>query len=331
MRTLFNLVFFLVLISSKSTAQVQPDKNLSEKDSIELENQLMKLLGMEDKSNSYFIASVGLGNRIYSAKNKALNANNGKSSVVVYSPSISYFNKNGFGVSAGANLHKDLKDFGFNQYSLSPSFDLKGNENISLGVSFTHYFVKDKYSEFSSSVQNDLYTSFSYKKCWLQPGIALGYSLGAYGEAKNRDTVIGGIQRHFYDTSNFKTNTFYTMFSAGHQFFWYSFLNKSDGISFRPSLVMNAGSGTVTTTHLTNVPPPGAGGDGVFKAVSRKRRPARIQTSNFQIQSIGLNLDLNYSIGNFKIEPQFYLDYYLHSTSTEKITAIFMLNVGYTF
>ena len=42
MRTLFNLVFFLVLISSKSTAQVQPDKNLSEKDSIEFENQFMK-------------------------------------------------------------------------------------------------------------------------------------------------------------------------------------------------------------------------------------------------------------------------------------------------
>ena len=56
-----------------------------------------------------------------------------------------------------------------------------GNKNISLGISFKHYFVKDKYFVFSSSVQNDLFTSFRYKKTWLQPAIALGYSSGEFG------------------------------------------------------------------------------------------------------------------------------------------------------
>ena len=187
MRSFFCLLFFMTLIVSKSFAQAKPSESLSEKDSMELVDQLMKLLSAEDKPTSYFYAGIGLGNRLYNANNKALNANNGKASVKVYSPAISYFNKTGFGISAGANLHKDQNAFGFNQYSISPSFNLTGNKNFSLGISFTHYFIKDKYSEFSSSVQNDLYGSFGYKKFWLQPAIALGYSSGGYGEAKNKE------------------------------------------------------------------------------------------------------------------------------------------------
>ena len=329
MRTGLYCLFTFIFIVSKSYAQVQPEKNLSAKDSIDIENQLKNLLGLEEKSVSYFYASVGLGNRLYSAKNKSLNAIQGKSSVAVYSPSISYFNKTGFGIAAGANVHRDNDAFGFNQYSLSPSFDLIGNESISLGISFTRYFVKNKYSEFSSTVLNDFYSSIGYKKSWLKPSFALGFSNGAYGEAKNSDTIINGIQRNFYDTLDYKTNTFYTVFSVGHNFSWNSVFNKSDGLSFSPSLMVNAGSGSYTVSRSTNVT--SMGGIDVFRTHSRKRRPPRTQTSQFNVQSIGLNLNLNYSIGNLTIEPQYYLDYYIGSSSTEKTTSIFMLTVGYTF
>ena len=168
MRSLFLCLVTFTIIASKSNAQVQPEKSLSEKDSIELENQLKNLLGSDEKAVSYFYASLGLGNRLYNPNNKSLNASHGKSSVAVYSPSISYFNKTGLGITAGANVHRDNNDFGFNQYSLSPSYSLIGNENISLGISFTRYFVKNKYSEFSSTVLNDFYSSVGYKKSWLK-------------------------------------------------------------------------------------------------------------------------------------------------------------------
>lgn len=331
MRSLFCLLLFLTLIGSKSYAQAQPDHNLSEKDSIELEDQLNKLLSTEEKSTSYLFGSVGIGNRLYSLKNKALNANQNTASVAVYSPSLAYFNKSGFGLSAGANLLKEAKNFGINQYSITPSYDLAGNDNISLGISFTHYFVKDKYSVFSSSVQNDLFASFGYKKSWLQPGISLGYSSGEYGDAKSKDTVIGGVKRYFYDTVNYKNNSFYTMFNVGHQFLWYSVLNQSDGLSFTPSLMLNAGYGSITTTHKTNLPAVGAGGFVAFRGLDRRGRAPRVQTSKFKMQSIGLNLDLNYSIGNINIEPQLYIDYYLQASTDAKTTSIFMLNIGYTF
>ena len=329
MRTFFYCLFAFTIIASKSYAQLQPEKNLSEKDSIELENQLKNLLAADAKPVSYFYASLGLGNRLYNPNNKSLNATHGKSSVAVYSPSISYFNKTGFGISASANVHRDNDDFGFNQYSLSPSFDLIGNENISFGISFTRYFVKNKYSEFSSTVLNDFYSSVGYKNSWLKPSFALGFSSGAYGEAKNKDTLIGGVKRYIYDTLNYKTNSFYTIFSVGHDFLWNSVLDKTDGISFSPSLMLNAGSGSYTVSRTTNVY--SIGGDDIFRAQSKKRRQPRTQTSKFNIQSIGLNLNLNYSIGNLSIEPQYYLDYYVGSNVTDLTTSIFMLRLGYTF
>ena len=329
MRIFFYCLLTFTIIAFRSYAQVQPEKNLSEKDSIELEIQLNNLLGSDEKAVSYFYASVGFGNRLYNPNNKSLNATHGKSSVAVYSPSISYFNKTGFGISASANVHRDNEDFGFNQYSLSPSFDLIGNENISLGISFTRYFVKNKYSEFSSTVLNDFYSSVGYKKSWLKPSFALGFASGAYGEAKNKDTLIGGVKRSFYDTLNYKTNSFYTIFSVGHDFLWNSVFDKSDGISFSPSLLLNAGSGSYTVTHLTNAS--SMGGVDIFRAQSKRRRQPRTQTSKFNIQSIGLNLNLNYSIGNLNVEPQFYLDYYVGSNVTELTTSIFMLRLGYTF
>ena len=157
----------------------------------------------------------------------------------------------------------------------------------------------------------------------------MGFSNGAYGEVNNKDTLINGIQRQFYDTLDYNTSSFYTIFSVGHDFLWNSVLDKSDGIIFSPSLMVNAGSGTYTVTHLTNAA--SMGGGNFFRMQSKKRRPPRTQTSKFNVQSIGLNLNLSYSIGNLNIEPQYYLDYYVGSNSTEKTTSIFMLTVGYTF
>ena len=48
------------------------------------------------------------------------------------------------------------------------------------------------------------------------------------------------------------------------------------------------------------------------------------------MQSAGVNLDLNYMIGNFNFEPQLYTDYYLPATESKRITMVFTVNIGYT-
>lgn len=324
MRKLIYLVIFVLIFAFRGYTQTFPVSNQPEKDSLEILNQIINLLDFSDKPNSYVLVGVGVGNRLFSNKNNSLNANQTISSMVVYSPSIGYFHKTGFGFTAGANLLNDAKGFGVNQYSLSPSFDLAGNKNISFSISYTHYFVKNKFSSFSSPVQNDFFTSIIYKKTWLQPGFALGYATGEYGEAKYKDTIIAGRARHFYDSVNYKLNTFSMILTAGHQFLWYAIVDKSDGVSFTPTFMANAGSEKTTISHKTNAL-------SLFNFLNKRGRVPKMQNNKFELQSIGLNLDLNYTIGDLSFEPQLYMDYYLPATDSKRFSQVFVFNVAYSF
>ncbi|MEP7109873.1 MAG: hypothetical protein ABI760_17895 [Ferruginibacter sp.] len=321
MRKIFYILIFVMLFVYRDYAQSNPPTNLPEKDSLEILNQLMNLLDSADKPISYGFANIGIGNRLFSDKNYAINAKQSTSNIVIYSPSIGYFHKSGFGFTAGANLLKDIAGFGVNQYSVSPSFDLMANKNISFGISYAHYFVKNKFSTFSSPIQNDFFTSFTYKKTWLQPGIGIGYATGEYKEAK--DTFIVNRTKHFYDSVTYKLNAFSLTVTAGHQFLWYGVLDKSDGIGFTPTLMANAGSGKTAISHKTNAIT-------LFNFLNKRGRIPKFQNNKFEMQSIGLNLDLNYTIGSFTFEPQFYMDYYLPATDTRRFTEVFIFNIGYT-
>jgi hypothetical protein len=320
------LIIFISLFATSVYAQTTPPVNLSEKDSLEVMNQLANLLNMPDSPVSYVFANVGIGNRLFSIKNNALNAFQSAASRMIYSPSIGYFHKTGFGLSAGANLLNEGAGLSVNQYSISPSFDLTGNKNIGFDISYTHYFVKNKYSQFSSPVQNDFYTSLRYKKSWLQPGIALGYATGEYKEAKYKDTIIGNNKKRFYDSINYNLTAFSVLLSASHQFTWYHVLDKSDGLGFTTTLMLNAGSGKTSISHKSNAV-------ALFNFLNKRGRVPKLETNKFEAQSVGLNMELDYTIGNFTFEPQFYIDYYLPASdaTTKRVTQLFTFNVGYTF
>ncbi|MEP7143083.1 MAG: hypothetical protein ABI707_09445 [Ferruginibacter sp.] len=326
MRKIFYLLIFIMLFTCRDYAQTRPATRLSEKDSLEILSQLISLLDTATRPFSYVIANIGIGNRLFSINNYALNATQSNTNVIIYSPSIGYFHKKGFGLTAGANLLNDVTGFGASQYSASPSFDLTGNKNIAFGISYTHYFVKNKFSVFSSPIQNDLFTSLTYKKTWLRPGIAAGYSTGEYKDVKYKDTVIANISRHFYDSVTYKLKAFSIMFTASHQFLWYGVLDNSDGLAFTSTLIANAGSGKTAIGHNTNALL-------IFKFLNKRGRIPKFQNTKFEMQSLGLNLDLDYTIGSFTFEPQLYTDYYLPATDTDakRITQVFTFNIGYTF
>jgi hypothetical protein len=325
MRKIFYFILFLTLYANSSFAQTNPGNGLSQKDSIELMSQLMSLLDSGNKSSSYILVGVGIGNRLFSIKNNTLNAFQSYNKIIC-SPSVGYFHKTGLGFSAGANLLDDGKAFGITQYSMSPSFDLAGNKNIDFNISYSHYFVKNKFSEYSSPIQNDFYTSFGYKKTWLQPGIAVGYSTGEYKDARHKDTVIFGIKRHYYDSITNQLKAFSLTLAVGHRFIWYGVLGATDGIAFTPTVMANAGSGKTNIHHNTNAV-------NLFKFLNKRGKIAKLQQSKFALQSLGLSVDLRYMIGNFSFEPQFYMDYYLPAVDagTKKLSQVFAFNLGYTF
>ena len=279
--------------------------------------------------SSYFKIAAGIGNQLLSIHNKALNAGQNVNGII-FTPSVGYYHKSGFGISFEGYLLKDSGSTNFYQSSLTPSYQYEGTD-VSFGISYSRYFVKNKYGAVSSPIQNDFYTNVVFTKNWLKPGIALGYSSGKYKEI-NLVTVnfpqIGTVT--FPDTATTKTTAFSLIGNLEHTFEFSNVLSPDGDLSFTPSLVANAGSAKFIVTHANR-----------FSAsvMNNPRGNGRVRgggtgesgVSKFGLQSIGANFDMIYSIGIFSLEPQVYLDYYLQQTDTKKFTQVYSINLAVTF
>ncbi len=326
---------FLILFSLNCSAQEKPQVTDSTKllvDSIQAMVDsvvaLLKSEGLYDKS-SYAQVGVGAGNSLFSVHNNSLNAKQG-SSTAVFMPSAGYYHKSGISLSAIGYLLKEKKMFGVNQYSVTPAYETGPDKKIDLLVSYTHYFIKNEYSNYSSPIQNDFYVSAIFKKPLIQPGLAFGYSFGEFKDVRRLDTTIAGIQKHFYDSATSKLNTTSLIVSVQHEFDWYSVFTKDDGIIFSPAVMLNFGQDNTTTNHNTNI---GLGtiiGKRLNKLLTK--RAARLQSTSFQAESVGLDLGMQYAVGIFSVEPHAYFDYYIPSDngSNKKLTQVYTVNFYFT-
>ena len=312
-----SLCALLLLMSAQNFAQVNSEKSLPVKDSAALMAELMDLLSEPKSAASEVTVGLGFSNRLFSARNNALNAKQSSQQTLLYSPSINYYHKTGISVEAGASLLSDSNGrFGANQYSLGAAYQLQGQENIDWTMAYTHYFIGNHFSDYAGAVENEWYTSLTYKKIWLQPGISLGYASGKYGEVKRKG--------NYYDSITTHSKSFYLTASVAKSFQWYGVVNKKDGLNFIPSLMLNMGSSTAQLSPKTNAPP----NSNYF---NKLRRLPRFQTSAFGAESFGLSLDMWYSVGKVAIAPRWYMDYYLGTTSSSKLTNSFSLQVAYSF
>ena len=301
-----------------------------------IEASVDSILGSK-ASNSYFQVGFGIGNELYSIHNQVLNSKQ-TTPPFVLTPTITYYNKSGFSITASDYLLKENHSFGANQYSITPSYETVPGSAFDFLFSYTHYFVNNQYSLYSSPVQNDLYSSLIYKKSWLQPGFGLGYSTGESKEALKLDTTINGVKRNLYDSVTNNLNSFVMVFSVQHNFGWSGVISKSDSISFVPIVMLNLGSSAISVDNNDNLGAalPANYTKAEINAVRNKlrqkiRKLTRQQTLPFGAESVGLDLQAGYTIGNFAIEPDIYFDYYLPQTTSNRLTEIFLINFNYAF
>jgi hypothetical protein len=314
MQKILLLIIFLVL-SVKNYSQTKSVES-ADKDSTEILKDLMDLLSDSEKPASYFTIDVGIGNRIFNVQNKVLNSKFNPVSTFIYSPSLLYHHKSGLNFSGGINLLNDKKGFGIKQSSLSAGYELPENSNTDFSITYTHIFVNDIFSPYTSPVHNDLYAAYVYKKTWIRPGIAADYSGGEYGDVKRI--------RSSYDSISTRLKSFSLMASISHEFKWQEVFNKKDGIYFISSLMMNMGKSKLTFKHKTNVV-------NLANFLNKKGRLPKFENTKFQAESLGLSLDPSYVFGKFSIEPQGYFDYYLPATAGNKLASYFTLTISYYF
>jgi hypothetical protein len=330
--------FLFLIVTIKGFSQISPVKDSVLADSALKGNRMEgSLETLSNKGSSYLQVGFGVGNQLYSLHNHALNSKLPDPPFAI-TPTITYVHKSGFSISANNYLLNENKTFGVNQYSVTPAYETLPGSNWDFLVSYTRYFVNNEYSLYSSPVQNDIYSSVVYKKTWLQPGFALDYSTGNSKEVLQLDTTINNIKRHLHDSITNELKSVATILSVEHNFGWNAVLNKNDSITFIPMFLLNLGSSATTVINNDNVAAllsttlTKAQIKTVRTALQRRiKKLTRLQNTGFGAESLGMDLLASYTIGNFAIQPDVYLDYYLPQTNQKRFTQIFVVNFNYAF
>lgn len=327
------LFFFLtgVLFFSKSFGQISPsDKQIM--DSLLENDEMLKMIIKYYKPSSHFRMNIGVGNQLYNDQNKAVESLQNTNQLII-SPSVAYYHKSGLGISFTGFLFNDNNKTDFYQYSASPFYNYTKGKFVDALLSYTHYFEKDIYGTHTSPIQNEIYGSFIFKKPWLKPGISAGYSSGTYHEIIKIDTIIRienqQVRIRYIDTTTAKLSSFSLIGTLEHSFGFYNIFSKKDLLNFTPQFFFITGINTYQVSHKSTT----MNYNTYTKKRSRRIRHFQSQsdTNKYQAQSLGLDLDLHYSVGIFYFEPEFYIDYYLPKTNDKRVTQIFNLNTGITF
>jgi hypothetical protein len=345
-----NFIWFIfLLLSFNGWGQVHSDKAIL--DSLRKNDELLKLFESWFKPTSYLQLNVGVGNKLFGTRNNALNALQ-IGNKLIFTTSAGYFHKSGFGIGATGFLLNEKGNTGFYQYSLTPSYEYLEGKSFGATVSYTRYLIPDKYNLASSPIQNDFYAAAILKKPWIRPGLAIDYSMGDYHEIINVDTTFKrqnqSVVVKYTDTINTHLQSFAVTAFGEHSFKAYGIFSDGDAINFTLQLLANFDYNNYAVTHKSS-----AYDYITFSKNKRKRilKPSKVDNtvsdngapdngpsdnapldnSTFMAESIGFNLNANYLIGKFNIEPAVYLDYYLPTTNSKRFTQILNLQVGYRF
>ncbi len=317
MYKLFSILAFLCLSFS---AIAQEKITASEKkalDSMREADEYLKMLEEEDKS--YLDISLGIGNGSFSTNNPAQNAT-GVVKQLVVTPSISFHHKSGFSFGITPFITNDSSGkTRLYQTGISPSYNYE-DDKVNLSLSYTRYLCDLKKYNNDCLYQNEFFGSIKATKGAIQPGLQLGYANGNYKEVSwNTFTTPTGVTRLIRDSTHNKTSYFSTTVLIGHDFVIENVFDKKDELDISPSIMLNAGSDNLTTTHVNKL-------YDRLKFLSSRKKTS--EANKFQLQSVAFSTDILYGIGKFYVQPSIYVDYYLPETTNKRLSSIFAFAIG---
>jgi hypothetical protein len=333
-----------LLLSFNGLGQVRSDKAIL--DSLRKNDELLKMFESWIKPSSYLQLNVGIGNKLFGTRNNVLNELQ-IGNKLIFTTSAGYFHKSGFGIDATGYLLNEKGNSGFFQYSITPSYEYSKGRNFGATVSYTRYLIPDKFNMAASPIQNDFYAAALLKKPWIRPGLAIDYSTGDYHEIINIDTTLKrqnhNVVIQFTDTIHTQLTSYAVSAFAEHSITGYGVFSDRDAINVTLQLLANFDYNNYSVTHNSTsyeyntfskgkrkrVQTPSKGNNATTNTTTTDNTP--LDNSTFMAESIGFNLNANYLVGKFNIEPSIYLDYYLPATTSKRFTQILNLQVGYRF
>jgi len=344
----FLLSMTLLCMIQFGHAQKNADSSWVNADSIEKE--LDDFLAIySNKNKSYLHASVSLNNTQLSVNNVALNAQQLNPGLTL-SPSIEYFHKLGLSISYNNFLLINGNNSGIVQHSINSGYTYSKNKKFDFGIFYTHFINNPSLSQYASPYKHDFYAYATYNHLFIQPSMAIGYSTGNYREIikRNEQLVIARpfrgdttINFEITDSLSIRLQDFSNILSFRKRFLIES--NKARKyFVFTPSIMMlfikndyeveyisYSEFSPRTQIFLQNQPRFAE----IFRRELSRQFPGLNETrgflnsGNYTLQSLGINLDFSAYYGKFYVNPRIYFDYYLLS-SENKFNAFFSLQTG---
>lgn len=303
-----------------------------------LMDELKSLLGTMYKPESFFSANLAYSNRLFSTKNNALNAQQAVSGQAAFLPSVSYFHKSGFGLTATGFVRSIDKKPSFYQMAISPSYDYIGKKIIT-GISYTNYIKTASNSLLATPFTHEVYAYAQMRKSVIRPFLALGWASGFYDDVTIRSFRDRGNNLLVSDTSRVYLNDFSTIVGASHTFSFQNVFTKNDFITIVPSLNL------IAELQNYKVNPIGFGVIGDLNDdeededqskvdIERIRKRFNLNpqsVSKFSFQSLAFSANANWYKSSYSVSAGYFMGYYFNNVNTSKFAHFFNLTLGVTF
>jgi hypothetical protein len=347
------LLFLYLFAASFCFAQKDTDSVFVNTDSIEKElDAFLALNGYLSKRNTCQL-SAGIHNSSLSVNNKALNVQQTNNPLVL-SSSFQYQHKSGWNISAEPRMLAAGNESGFLQSAFSTGYRYDRNAFLQAGIVYTNYLKNPNLSKYATPYTHEWYGYSQTSKWKINPFLSVGYAIGRYQESTIKDSSFlldrpfprpdTLIQFRIYDTLrvglrdfSVSTGCSYRFLKQGKQADRFLIFTTSMMLFFvqnRYDVEYASASVLSPRTRLYLQQRPILREELIrqlrqqFSGFNQTR--SFLNTSIFQLQSMGLNLDAEIYRKHFFINPQIYLDYYLLSNQNQ-LNIFFSLQTGWIF
>jgi hypothetical protein len=171
---------------------------------------------------SYLVVSLSASKGYYSFESKGSTFLS-TSSRLTYTPSLGYYHKSGLGLAAMGYIVDDDENMNVYQFSLTGSYDYLTDRRLATGIAYTKFFTRDDLPFYTSPLQNEIYTYFTWRNAWVRPTLAMSYGWGSRKDFSSRETLIQDLRLrrrgYTYINSEESISDFSVIASARHDFY----------------------------------------------------------------------------------------------------------------
>lgn len=287
---------------------------------------------------SFTVANIAIGNNYYNYTNTT-HTEIDVINKVAFHPSIAYYHKSGWGISASASMVNSNGQYNPYQYAVSGSYDYIKNRKWAAGAAFTHFFTKKELPFYTSPLRHQAGAYITYRKAWIKPMLSVNYGWGNRTDYQKSEEHIKLLKRKKQKPLRNVTNTtiitlqerindFSVTASARHDFYWLHIINDKDYARLTPQITLtsgtqkfgfNAESNSYISSNATDI-------NILYDAKNANLN----STTSFRPLAVTAFVKTEYAIGKFFVQPQVMIDYYIPASS-DNITAAYAINTGLIF